>query len=126
MIESSLGTHPRVLAGLKNPEDVEGSKSMDDKSWGIMQVTIPTARDFDQAATPQKLNEPEYSVRIASQYIAWVQLRFSKSDPRFLEWVIKSYNQGVGNTFKEINGGQGFANNYFLKFKKAYESLGTK
>lgn len=125
IIESNLGRAPSVARGLQNPNDVEGSKSSDGKSWGVMQVTIPTARDFDQNATPQKLNNPEYSVQIAARYIQWTQRQFSVLELRYLEWVVKSYNQGVGNTSKERAGqSQGFAHDYWTKFKTAYRSIG--
>lgn len=122
MKESTLGTHPRVLAGLRNPADIEGSKSEDGKSWGLMQITIPTARDMDPTATAEKLNNPEYSVRLACQYLAWLYLRFSATDPRRTEWVIKSYNQGLGNTQKEMRGEiKGYATDYFKKFLEFYK-----
>ncbi|KYG65265.1 hypothetical protein AZI87_11970 [Bdellovibrio bacteriovorus] len=115
MKESTFGYHPRVARGLAAPSDVEGSKSEDGKSWGVMQVTVPTARDYDTSATAEKLNNPEYCIRIAAQYLAWLSLRFPVTDPRRTEWMIKAYNQGLGNTNKERNGtiSKGFANDYF-------------
>lgn len=109
MNESGLGSaaggiEKSVLQGILFPKDIESSKSFDGKSWGIMQVTLPTAKQFDATATAEKLNNPEYSIKIACQYIAWVTLRFKTSDPRYLEWVVKSYNQGVGNTNNEQRG----------------------
>lgn len=99
--ESNNGKEKSVRRGIENPNDVEGSKSSDGKSWGLMQVTLTTARDMDASATPQKLNNPEYSINLAARYIKqFIMPRFSTSDPRYLEYVIKSYNQGVGNTLK--------------------------
>lgn len=123
-IESTLGANPRVLRGILNPNDVEGSKSSDGKSWGIMQLRPSTAQQFDPSATPQKLNNPEYSVKIAAQYVAWCQGYVarnivSRSSGAFLEWVIKSYNEGVGNADKEQEGKiEGYADAYWEKFKK--------
>lgn len=122
--ESNLGKAKSVAYGFENPNDVENSKSSDGKSWGLMQVTIPTAKDFDSLATPNKLNNADYSVKIASKYIAWTKKQFSTSDPNFLEWVVKSYNQGVGNTKKEINKTSGgFAHDYWTKFQKNLERV---
>jgi len=122
MNESSLGTHPSVARGLAFPSDVDGSKSDDGKSWGIMQVTVPTARDFDPTATAEKLNNPAYSIKIAAQYLAWVLLQF-KDDPR-LEWIVKSYNQGVGNTKKERAGAiKGYANEYWSRYQRNFEKI---
>lgn len=125
MIESNLGRAKSVAEGMRNPSNVEGSKSSDGKSWGVMQITIPTARDFDQYATPELLNNPEYSVRLAARYMQWVQKQFPIFETRYLEWCVKSYNQGVGNTSNERAGkSQGFAHDYWTKFQKAYSQIG--
>lgn len=119
-VESSLGLNRRVARGLAVPTDVAGSTSTDGKSWGVMQLRPETARQFDPTATPVKLNNAEYSIKIGAQYVAWVQSYLAKiispASPRYMEFVIKSYNQGVGNTKKEIQGGTGYAAAYFDKF----------
>ncbi len=123
-IESQVGTYKSVLHGIMYPSDIEGSISQDGKSWGIMQFTLPTARDFDSSATAEKLNNPEYSIRLAGQFLAWLGLKIPISDPRRTEWIIKSYNQGIGNTLKERAGtSTGFAHDYFKKFLTAYEKV---
>lgn len=117
--ESNLGRAPSVARGISSPSDVEGSKSSDGKSWGLMQTTIPTAQGIDPAATPEKLNDPSYSISIGAQYIAQLQSMFSSVDPRYAEWVVKSYNQGPGNTKKEIAGtGGGYADAYWDRWQK--------
>ena len=122
--ESSLGTHPSVVRGLNYPYDVEGSKSSDGKSWGLMQVTLPTAQDFDKTATAIKLNDPEYSVKIAAQFLAWLTIRYKTTDPRRNEWIVKSYNQGAGNTNKEINGQiSGYAKEYWERYQRNYKKF---
>nr|BFD59651.1 hypothetical protein CKG001_17580 [Bdellovibrio sp. CKG001] len=123
MIESKIGLNPRVARGLLNPSDVAGSISYDGKSWGIMQVTLTTAKWLDDSATPEKLNNPEYSINLGARYVAYLQGFFPKSDPRYWEWVIKSYNQGPGNSSKERAGtSQGFAHDYWAKYQK-YKTL---
>lgn len=121
-IESTLGLNPRVVRGLVTPSDVKGSASYDGLSWGIMQLRPSTAQQFDPAATPEKLNNAEYSINIGAQYVAWVQRfiarKIGADNPRYLEFVVKSYNQGVGNSSKEIQTGKGYADAYFDKFKK--------
>jgi|GEM_PF-3621950 len=121
-IESRIGLYPSVAWGILNPTDLERSKSNDGKSWGIMQMRPSTARDFDPNATAQLLNDPEYSIMVAAQYINWCSIylqRFiSKNNRRFNEFLVKSYNQGVGNTVKEISGAsKGFAGQYFEKYQ---------
>lgn len=124
MNESSLGAHPSVARGIAAPYDIEGSKSDDGKSWGIMQFTIPTARMFDPAATEIKLNNPEYSIKLAAQFIQYLQKQFDSTSPRYLESIVKSYNQGEGNMRKELNGtGGGFANEYWARFQRNREKV---
>lgn len=118
------GIAKSVLEGLLNPSNIEGSKSSDGKSWGLMQMTLQTARDYDSTATSEKLNNPEYSIKLSAQYIAWVTLRFKSSEPRYTEWVVKSYNQGVGNSLKEKAGtSTGFAQSYWERFQRNYARL---
>jgi membrane-bound lytic murein transglycosylase MltF len=117
--ESSLGTYPSVALGLREPSNISGSKSQDGKSWGIMQVTLTTARDLDSTATERKLNDPDYSIRLAALYLNRVKTMFLTIDPRFEEWVIKSYNQGPGNSKKEKAGeSKGFAGEYWERYKR--------
>lgn len=119
MNESSLGRAKSVKRGLEEPSDIEGSKSYDGKSWGLMQMTIPTARDYDPSATPERLNDPDYSVKLAARFVRSLQYAFETIDPRFEEWVIKSYNQGQGNTQKERNGTiSGYAQTYWERYQR--------
>lgn len=118
MNESALGLAPSVAIGIKAPYDIEASKSSDGKSWGIMQMTLPTAKDFDAGATPEKLNNPEYSVDLAARFLKYLMSQFSQIDPRYAEYVLKSYNQGAGNTRKEIKTGKGYADEYWTRIKR--------
>lgn len=128
MNESGLGVHPNgmepsVARGIQNPADVEGSKSSDGKSWGLMQMTLPTARDYDPTATSEKLNNPEYSIRLSAQFVAWLTVQFKTETTRKMEWIVKSYNQGRGNTAKEMRGGTGYAGPYWERFQRNYNRL---
>lgn len=119
--ESSLGKAASVKRGLENPYDIEGSKSYDGKSWGLMQVTMATGKWLDPNCTEVKLNDPDYSVKLAADLFARNQKSFNRYETRWLEWVVKSYNQGVGNTTKERNGGPGYANEYWDRWQRNYE-----
>lgn len=124
MNESSLGKHPSVVRGMQNPYDIEGSKSSDGKSWGLMQVTVTTARDMDPLANEIKLNNPEYSIELAAKYFAWLKRYFKDGSFRQLEWLVKSYNQGAGNSIKERDGkSAGFAHEYWERFKRNLERV---
>lgn len=112
-IESNLGRAASVAHGLIAPNDVEGSKSSDGKSWGLMQMTLPTARDYDPAATAQKLNNAEYSVRLACQHIKRLFNYYGGET----EWIVKAYNQGQGRTNDEIDGTRvSAAGAYYAKY----------
>jgi len=118
MNESSLGQDPLVQKGLV---------SRDGLSWGVMQLTIPTASDFQPGITPQMLNDPATSVKIAAQFVQSLMSQFDSSDPRFWEWVIKSYNQGAGRTQQEIDGtrpGTSGAQTYWQRYQQNLASLG--
>lgn len=122
--ESNVGRYPSVALGMQNPTDWEKSKSQDGKSWGLMQVTLTTARDWDPNATPTLLNNPAYSVDLAARYLQWLYGRFPSIDGRLTEWVVKSYNQGPGNTANERAGkNSGYANEYWDRYQRNYARI---
>lgn len=102
IIESSLGTDPLVKSG---------AVSRDGKSWGLMQFTMPTAKDFDPDVTVAKLNNPSYSIDLAGQLLQWLSKQLNGDERK----VIMSYNQGIGNT----RAGKTFASGYYTKFLEA-------
>jgi soluble lytic murein transglycosylase-like protein len=111
--ESNLGRAPSVVRGLNDPTNIEASKSSDGKSWGLMQLTLPTARQFESSVTEVGLNDPEISIRIACEYIAWLYKRnygnFSQQ-----EFVIRAYNGGPG--FASTAAGQRDTPVYYQRF----------
>lgn len=106
MNESNLGQARSVAEGLANPSDVSGSASSDGKSWGLMQTTLPTARQFESAVTEVALNDPNVSVRIAAKYIQWVMNNYFDDE----ESVVRAYNGGPG--FKDAS-----TNTYWSRYK---------
>ena len=45
-------------------------------------------------------------------------------ESRFIEAVVKSYNQGPGNTRKELSGkSEGFADEYWDRYQRNYEKV---
>ena len=108
--ESDLGRNSRVKAGLV---------SYDGLSWGLMQLRIETARDYEPV-TVEDLNKEEINLRIAAKHFARLYRKFSS-----LEHAVKAYNQGEGNMAKEIAArkrgdmnGYAMAATYFSKFSK--------
>ncbi len=131
MNESSLGQDSRVARGLEVPTDVEGSKSRDGKSWGLMQVTLPTAQAFDPAASAELLNDPDYCVDIAAQLVRELADHFPvvMGYPMRLEAIAKAYNEGEGNERTELDGGtpprKADAQAYWERWKRNYAALGA-
>lgn len=116
MIESNLGLAKSVALGLKDPENVKGSISSDGLSWGLMQMRIETARQFDPSAQIPDLNNSTKEIMLAAQYVRWCIKQFPKDTGESLRRkVIMSYNQGVGNTQK----GATYASGYYQNFLKA-------
>ncbi|KYG70038.1 hypothetical protein AZI85_15205 [Bdellovibrio bacteriovorus] len=119
MNESSLGEAKSVKHGLQYPNDIEASKSYDGKSWGIMQVTLTTAQWLDSSATEAKLNDPIYSIDLAARYLAYLRKLFPGELATDIQWIIKSYNQGPGNSQKERAGtSKGYAGEYWARFQR--------
>ncbi len=115
---------PSMLRGIENPRDTEGSASDDRLSWGLMQMRITTAQDYLEDATPEDLNSPSVAADLAAQHIAFLFKLFPLVDPRYVEWVVKSYNQGQGNTDKERNGARGYADAYWERWQRNFERIG--
>lgn len=93
MNESNLGRAKSVAYGIANPLDIQGSKSSDGKSWGLMQLTLNTARQFESTTTENALNDPEISVRLGAKYLNYL---IKLKGIRNREAVIRSYNGGPG------------------------------
>jgi len=94
-IESNTGLNSRVAKGILNPKDIEGSKSYDGLSWGLMQMTLTTAKDYDKTATAEKLNNPAYAIDLSARHIKMLKMLFSNERD-----VVMAYNQGQGNQKK--------------------------
>jgi len=92
LVESSNGQNSRVARGLTDPSDVDGSKSTDGLSWGLMQVTLATAKGLTgRVVTAEELNNPDTSVQLAAQLLRQLIDRFGIDDP---ESVFRAYNGG--------------------------------
>lgn len=126
MIESWLGTYKGVVDTEDERKVAPHAPDSSDKlSAGIMQVTRVTARDYYPTAEWRDLQDPAFSIKVAAQHLAMLK-RLSKTYiGRETEFMVKSYNQGQGNSAKEFSGKirEGYANNYWLKYLDAYNSL---
>ncbi len=122
MNESNLGQARSVMVGLKNPKDEIGSRSSDKLSWGLMQMTLTTAGDFDKTVTYEKLNNPKYSIEISSRFIRSLMKQFSNERD-----YVMAYNQGAGNqkrfielekTGRLLDSQYPAAKDYWIKYSK--------
>lgn len=118
IIESDLGRAPSVARGLERPFDIEQSKSSDGKSWGLMQLTLPTANDLQPGITAVGLNDAETSVRLGTQYLGRMIKRWGINER---EKVIRSYNGGPG--FMNSNIGRTWTEAYYKKFLTALDRV---
>lgn len=124
MNESSLGEYPTVALGLSEPANKEGSKSQDGLSWGIMQVTEATGRDFDPGCNYFRLNNPDYSVEMACKVLARSMRAFPLVDPNNEEHNVKAYNGGVQRILWEITGDwQQFTQDKKAKHRQAIDRV---
>lgn len=91
IVESSLGDAASVKRGLENPNDVQGSTSGDGKSWGLMQVTLPTAKGLEgRTVGVAELNNPDFSVYLAAKLVRQLINTFGLDK----EKVSRAYNGG--------------------------------
>lgn len=107
LIESDLGQDGRVK---------RGETSQDGKSWGLMQIAprIGSPKEIELKGvntTPEMLNDPETSVRLASILLGYLWQKYSGNE----EKVVKAYNQGERHT----DNNRAFANGYYQKYLRA-------
>ncbi len=62
------------------------------RAMGLMQLQLPTARNYDKRVSIQQLWEPETNIRIGSKYIN----RLVESERGSIELALAAYNAGPG------------------------------
>ena len=117
IIESDLGRAPSVARGILNPTNVDASKSSDGKSWGLMQLTLPTARMFEPLITEVGLNDPEISIRLGVKYLKWLISKKGLDQ----EYIARSYNGGLG--WPNSSTGRNMTAVYYSKFLLALDRV---
>lgn len=116
-VESQLGEYRSVKRGLASPDDIEGSKSDDGLSWGLMQVTLKLAKELRPGTTERDLNNPEISVQLAATYTRQHMNRW----PNNREYIIRAYNGGPG--FLNTARGRTDTPIYYNKFLNALAEI---
>lgn len=128
-IESKIGLYKSVALGIREPANIKESVSDDGLSWGIMQTTVSTANEYMKGVTAMQLNNPEISISIGAQHVAFLKRNYPQFNERDLAMA---YNHGQGNqlnflkkekagTLKETEYLAG--RDYFNKYKKAKELI---
>lgn len=125
--ESTIGTHPKVVEGIKNPTNVAGSTSSDGLSWGIMQTQIATSADMVPALkgltknqVVAYLNVPDNSISVGIKYLVWVKNWLKSKNLPHDDWTVAlSYNQGIGNTKNGVRDPDAvtYANNFTERYE---------
>jgi hypothetical protein len=126
MIETWLGTYKGVVDLSSERENApDKADSSDGLSAGLFQVTLKTLADYDSAPSFKKLQDPLYSTEIAARHLQLLKKLSITYPSRQVEFMVKSYNQGQGNTAKEFSKKiqSGYANNYWIKYQQAYKVL---
>ena len=93
-IESKIGLYKSVALGIREPANIKDSVSGDGLSWGIMQTTVSTANEYMKGVTAMQLNNPEISIQIGAQHVAFLKRNYPQFNERDLAMA---YNHGQGN-----------------------------
>lgn len=121
IVESNLGQARSVARGIAMPSDVQGSKSSDGLSWGLMQVTLKTAREMRPGTSEVDLNNPEISIDLGAQYLKRMIQIFGLGDEQS---VFRAYNGGPG--FKNTLLGRTQTPIYYAKIQNALAEINER
>jgi hypothetical protein len=116
--ESNIGRATSVKNGIADPSDVENSASSDGLSWGIMQTTILTSRDYLPKVTVADLNNPETSIMLGAVHFARLMGVFQND----IRKAVMAYNNGEGNVKK----GSLVSLPYFEKFQTHLDAINSR
>lgn len=74
--------------------------SIADYAWGVMQITTPTARFMGYQGPPEKLLDPEQSIKYGTGYLRYQLDRYNSEPDQMtrLIAVISAYNAGTYTT----------------------------
>lgn len=69
-------------------------------AYGLFQLTLPTARNYDPAATPKQLFKSGYNINIACRHYRWLRQEFDRHFPHATEYekmllVVAAWNAGL-------------------------------
>ena len=89
--------NPNVFAAMASVESNFNPRAIgdDNKSFGIMQISIPAARHMGFKGPAKALMNPEINIRISVKYLTYLFIETSS-----LYVALDAYNRGLGNVRK--------------------------
>lgn len=75
---------------------------LNERSYGLMQLLLSTARQLDFTGPPDGLFEPTTNIALGIRYLGFIREYLEKNlkrPPSETEWV-EAYNEGIGNVMK--------------------------
>ena len=106
--EEGLGLDPgdilafMIVESSLDPTAYRYELSVNDASYGLMQVLSRTARDMGHTGAPSGLYEPLQGTRIGMRYVAWVRDYLAQRLGREPSWdeIASGYNGGPARVVK--------------------------
>ena len=113
------GVDPCILAAVIMQESRFDPNAVNpsDPSFGIAQMMVPTANDYEPGTTQQDLMNPEIAIRLAAKHLQRLQGRLVEKGYSLLSHI-DIYNVGEGNVlFKNVRNVEGYQKpvNFFYK-----------
>jgi soluble lytic murein transglycosylase len=70
------------------------------RAYGLLQITLPTARDYDPEATPARLLDSDYNLEIACRHYRWLRDRIDRyfghtGEYQRLRITVAAWNAGL-------------------------------
>jgi soluble lytic murein transglycosylase len=81
-----------ILSIIRQESAFDPSAQSGAKAMGLMQLQLPTARNYEKRVTREQLFDPETNIRIGNKYIS----RLVQNESGAIELALASYNAGPG------------------------------
>ena len=97
--------HRFLLALIQSESSGRCGAVSPDKAYGLFQLRVPTARNYDPAATGRRLLKADYNIFIACRHYRWlkhqIDHRFGDaSEYQKLMLIVAAWNAGIGEVIK--------------------------
>ncbi len=97
--------HRFLLALIQSESSGRCGAVSPDKAYGLFQLRVPTARNYDPAATGRRLLKADYNIYIACQHYRWLKHQIDHhfgdaSDYHKMMLIVAAWNAGIGEVIK--------------------------